>query len=704
MIPNELKQRDQWVVWRKKSAPKSPRTGRKQWNKNAVPYDEAATYCNDNMDHRLGFVFQKGDGLVGFDLDGCRDPETGRIEQWAERIIRRIDSYAEVSQSGTGVKIIASTAHGLNGPRAYMVDVEAEGATSHGDHEPQVEIYLGSKYFALTGNWIDGLLEVKDVYLSDIEAMLEKLVKVEKPAAEEPPVEQRLEMFDSSEIAEMRADQTYQDAFNRENRISTLLMAKDWTTVSGTDHLKRPGKTDDGVSATINVGADGVERVTVWTTNGGGLMRSDPGGKAITYDAWSVYAHLYYAGDFSAAKRSFLSARPDLDPNRSESPEIEFAEPVVWTDGAKAMAEEPMIEKRPKPKVEFDPFALDRAEAIDDVLNGPIGTPVGQIPKDRELRPAIVEGICREGEVVNLISASKIGKSFLIHDLAFAVAAGETWLDSFRIPKARRVLILDNELHTETIEWRLRSIGESRGADMATVAIDYNSMRGRCPSIFALPRLLNRIEPETYGLIILDAFYRFLPEGTNENDNGQMTQVYNALDSMVSRLRAAVVLVHHTSKGDQSQKSKVDVGSGAGAMARAADAHIIIRNHESPGMAVLEGEARSFKAPDAMSIERIDGGLRWVRSSAAPVVRKPGRQAVEGAEEGLKSEIFAYLQKENEPKTVSHIANKSPIKIGEPKAKELMTAMVEAGELSAQKGPRNGTYYEVSPTIADAFI
>jgi primase-polymerase (primpol)-like protein len=39
------------------------------------------------------------------DVDGCRDPETGEIESWALEIAAELDSYAEASPSGTGLKV-----------------------------------------------------------------------------------------------------------------------------------------------------------------------------------------------------------------------------------------------------------------------------------------------------------------------------------------------------------------------------------------------------------------------------------------------------------------------------------------------------------------------------------------------------------------------------------------------------------------------
>jgi hypothetical protein len=52
----------------------------------------------------IGMVFN-GDGYVGIDIDGCRNPATGEIAPWALPRIRAADSYTEVSPSGTGVKI-----------------------------------------------------------------------------------------------------------------------------------------------------------------------------------------------------------------------------------------------------------------------------------------------------------------------------------------------------------------------------------------------------------------------------------------------------------------------------------------------------------------------------------------------------------------------------------------------------------------------
>jgi RecA-family ATPase len=102
------------------------------------------------------------------------------------------------------------------------------------------------------------------------------------------------------------------------------------------------------------------------------------------------------------------------------------------------------------------------------------------------------------------------------------------------------------------------------------------------------------IEPGRFGLVIADAFYRFLPAGTDENSNADLAGIYNCLDGYANRLGCSFVLIHHASKGSQTGKSVTDVGAGAGSQARATDTHLVLRQHEETDCAVLEAAVRSF--------------------------------------------------------------------------------------------------------------
>ena len=75
-----------------------------------------------------------GEGLVGVDLDHCRDPHTGTIASWALAIVQALDSYTEVSPSGTGLHVLA---------QGTLPPVRSRKGA--------VEMYAHGRYFTVTG-------------------------------------------------------------------------------------------------------------------------------------------------------------------------------------------------------------------------------------------------------------------------------------------------------------------------------------------------------------------------------------------------------------------------------------------------------------------------------------------------------------------------------------------------------------------------
>ena len=77
--------------------------------------------------------------LTGIDIDRCRDPESGRITPDAQAIIDEVNSYTEISPSGTGVHLLV-----------------------YGDLPPGrrrtggVEMYAAGRYFTVTSHHLTG--------------------------------------------------------------------------------------------------------------------------------------------------------------------------------------------------------------------------------------------------------------------------------------------------------------------------------------------------------------------------------------------------------------------------------------------------------------------------------------------------------------------------------------------------------------------
>ncbi len=224
------------------------------------------------------------------------------------------------------------------------------------------------------------------------------------------------------------------------------------------------------------------------------------------------------------------------------------------------------------------------------------------VAKYPDQRPPVIDGLLRRGETMNLISDPKRGKSWLVYLLAICVAFGLHWFGRFRCTPGR-VLLLDGELHPETIAGRLPAVAAAMGVGPAYLdLIDVEPLRGLGVDLLKLRPFLESIERDRYTLIILDAWYRFLPVGFSENDNAQVMALYNMIDSYASTLNAGWVNVHHASKGSQGDKAITDVGSGAGSQSRAADCHLILRRHEDADLATLEAAVRSFPPVEPLAI------------------------------------------------------------------------------------------------------
>lgn len=109
-IPTVLRQERRWTVWRYEWEQKEKRAGR--WTKRPqaktnepatwLTFEQALSRYRGGGWDGIGFVL--GDGYAGADLDHCRDVVTGALIEDAERLVRLLRCYTEVSPSGTGVK------------------------------------------------------------------------------------------------------------------------------------------------------------------------------------------------------------------------------------------------------------------------------------------------------------------------------------------------------------------------------------------------------------------------------------------------------------------------------------------------------------------------------------------------------------------------------------------------------------------------
>ncbi len=171
--PDDLTERDQWVVWR--SEDRNGRFAKVPYQTTGYPADSTNPRTWTSFEEALrlwrhkpqwyagvGFVFSKHDSLAGIDLDDSIN-EQGNVKAWARGILERFgDTYTEISPSGYGLKIWTTGSLPANLPGVKLGD-------------GSIELYDHARYFTVTGRAFRGAPLQIENHSSDLLMLYERL-------------------------------------------------------------------------------------------------------------------------------------------------------------------------------------------------------------------------------------------------------------------------------------------------------------------------------------------------------------------------------------------------------------------------------------------------------------------------------------------------------------------------------------------------
>ncbi len=170
-----LRTRPAWVSWdfvwkadRQKwdKPPINPNTDRNASHSDPATwgsYDLAAALTTRRRYAGVGFVMSPDDDMTGFDLDDCRDPETGALSPLAAKVVGFGETYAEVSPSGCGLRLFGE------GKVEKTTKCDPAG----------VEVYGAQRYLTITGQHVAGTpTEIRPAPRT-LAALLDHVAKVE---------------------------------------------------------------------------------------------------------------------------------------------------------------------------------------------------------------------------------------------------------------------------------------------------------------------------------------------------------------------------------------------------------------------------------------------------------------------------------------------------------------------------------------------
>lgn len=200
-IPDELKSRRQWVIWKSVLAdgkvtkpPHNPRTlypasitDPTHWGS----FDEAVQAFRDNPSivSGIGFVFTAGDDYFGIDLDDESKvlPENLPARRaLVAQLLENLDTYTEMSPSGQGLHMIGKGRLPIAGHRSTKL---------------QFEIYQEERYFTITGDLFMGRGQIKPEQ-EFIDALAQSILqqREQPPSVADTDVHRRLDLLDEEVI------------------------------------------------------------------------------------------------------------------------------------------------------------------------------------------------------------------------------------------------------------------------------------------------------------------------------------------------------------------------------------------------------------------------------------------------------------------------------------------------------------------------
>lgn len=186
------------------------------------------------------------------------------------------------------------------------------------------------------------------------------------------------------------------------------------------------------------------------------------------------------------------------------------------------------------------------------------------------LSPEIIAGVLRAGHKMLISGPSKAGKSFLLIQLAIAMAEGAAWLG--HACRRGRVLYINLEIDRASCTRRFLDVYQKLGISMTGHVTIWNLRGEALPMDKLAPKLIRRAESGHYAAIIVDPIYKVITG--DENSASDMAKFCNLFDQVAKKTGAAIIIAHHHSKGAQGLKKAIDRASGSGVFGRDPDALI----------------------------------------------------------------------------------------------------------------------------------
>lgn len=527
-IPKELKSLDRWVLWKytwvttKKGGKwtKVPHSAINGYKIDATNIDNGASFLTAAQALRknrpkfdgLGFIL--GDGIAGIDMDDCIDND-GNLDERGLRMSKAYaGTYAEVSPSGQGFKILLNIG---KDPKLASI------GTSRDD----MEIYGGKRYFAVTGSLLPG-------HAKNVALMTEAFAKTAEEMGVNKHLEKKVEAVSSEPVGPTDFSETKKKKLGFDYKTAREMI----------DHMPFAW----------------IDDYRQWVRAGMALHHEFDGAPEALelWEEWSRRNPDKYTdeGSESCAEKWKTFGKPGKDEQVTMRTLKSAAESLGWrapSTIARAIADFSILDDDPETE-----------QATDWWSRYSVGPMLTTQPEPLKW---VWPGLLLESKVMLLAGSGGSSKSYLMLAAATQYALGCSW-GPFELPENAtedgKVLVLYGEEDKLDVHHRLHNLKhammltdeqvEKVSARMAVMPLrgqrivlaEYEDHERKIQITKAMTKLEERIKQYGVKLMVLDPMAML--HGLEENDNLSISHFVGELDAMCMRTQCSIVLIHHFSK------------------------------------------------------------------------------------------------------------------------------------------------------------
>jgi RecA-family ATPase len=571
-IPKELKKLDRWILWKYTQLTRP--NGEVKWTK--TPHSPSSGHKIDATDFSNGvsFVtavqalkakgaafdglgFLLGEGIAGIDVDDCID-EDGNLDERGQRISEAYaETYAEVSPSGRGFKILVNIG---DDPKLAVI----------GKTTKEMEIYGGRRYFTVTG-----------AMLPNHRPVVASLPQAFARTAAQMGV-------DRSRVADMPAARA-KDAIGIDMKAARELL--DHLPFSWCDLYADWIKAGMALHHEFNAHPDALALWDEWSQRN--TAKYDPG---VCEAKWQTFGKpgkdevtlRTLVRDAQAtgwrAPKTIEQAVRDFSPFDDVQAADDEARPIDWWQqySVGSLLSDPAPEKQWVWK-----GVLRQGKVL--VLAGSGGSSKSYLM----LGASVQYALGNDWGPFQLAEGHEPGRALLMY--------GEEDRDDVhdRVQALKHIFLLSDE-QAATVAQRL-AVLPLRGKHIELAKQEGHN--GDVVITEQLQRLEARITQYDIKLVVMDPMAML--HGLDENDNRAISAFISGLDAVCLRTNCSIVLVHHFSKGGPMKAREVNESNVRGASALVAHARTVVVMHR-----LREDEAQEWGVPE-------EDHARWVMWSIA---------------------------------------------------------------------------------------